>query len=358
MAHHVGHRLAQAPGQRGLGVRVERARQQGEIGVVLRRDPGRLEGGAGGDDLHRQRRPPVAADRLPDVVQGLPADRPDLLDLVAGAVPVGTGRQPAEQPQGELGLERDHRERLPGQVVHVPRQPQPLLAGGQPGHRLARLRQLAGQLEVVAEPDHGQAEQHRRQQVDEEVAQVDVADHAGDAVACADQGEHPDGGPLDRNRQAGDGRHVEPERGRARAPVEHAGGQGQREQRAEPDRRASAGRVPVRQRDHEDHAERRDDGQPAADVERVVVVAEQARYRLDEVDQPDRGEGHAPQARAPRQLAGGAPRVGIGRCHVATAGSGHGQIASAAFLTANVASPTKTASQIRMMLTGIHETVP
>ncbi len=185
-----------------------------------------------------------------------------------------------------------------------------------------------------------------------------VAGEAGDRVGHAGHREHHQGGALPGNHQAGDGRHVDPERGRARAPVKDAGGQRQREQGGQPGRRAPGGGVPVGERDHEDDAERRDDRQPARDVERVVIVAEQAGYRLDEVDEPDRGEGHPPHPRAPRHRAGGAPRVAVGCRQVVDTGSGHGQIASAAFLTANVASPTKAASQIRMMLTGIHETEP
>ena len=60
----------------------------------------------------------------------------------------------------------------------------------------------------------------------------------------------------------------------------------------------------------------------------------------------------------PGDLTRDARYVPAGPRRVLPAGPRHGQIASAAFLTANVASPTKAASQIRMMLTGIHETVP
>src|SRR5580704_6353352 len=78
---HVRRGLAQAPGQHGLGVGVVRARPQRQAGVVVEPDPGGLQRVPRGDDLDRERRPAVAADRLPDVVQGLPADPADVTDV-------------------------------------------------------------------------------------------------------------------------------------------------------------------------------------------------------------------------------------------------------------------------------------
>src|SRR6202042_3967202 len=78
----------------------------------------------------------------------------------------------------------------------------------------------------------------------------------------------------------------------------------------------------------------------------------------DEEEEPHRGEADPPDQRAPGDLTRDARYVPAGPRHVVPAGQRHGQIASAAFLTANVASPTNAASQIAMMLTGIPETVP
>ena len=60
---------------------VERAGPQGQRGVVVQLDPGRCERVRRGDGLHRQRRAPVAADRLPDVVQRLAADPADVAQV-------------------------------------------------------------------------------------------------------------------------------------------------------------------------------------------------------------------------------------------------------------------------------------
>ena len=72
-------------------------------------------------------------------------------DLVGDPVPVGAFRQPPQQPGRELGLERDHRQRLAGQVVHVPGEPQPLLARRELRHLFARLAQLGHQLQLHPE---------------------------------------------------------------------------------------------------------------------------------------------------------------------------------------------------------------
>src|SRR5512142_2975864 len=89
MPDHVGDGLTQAPGQDRLGVRVERARPHGQLRVVLQADAGRLEGAARRDDLDREGGPAVAADRLPDVVQSLPADLADVAELGEDRVALG-----------------------------------------------------------------------------------------------------------------------------------------------------------------------------------------------------------------------------------------------------------------------------
>ena len=67
-----------------------------------------------------------------------------------GGFPPGPFRVDRGEPGGEFGLQRDHREAVPQDVVHVAGEAQPLLGGGQP--RLGGLA-LPGLHEQVPEPD-------------------------------------------------------------------------------------------------------------------------------------------------------------------------------------------------------------
>src|SRR5579863_1123487 len=86
VADHVGHRLAQAPGQHRFGLGVERAGPQGQTRVVVQPDVRRVERVPGGDRLDGQRRAAVTADRLPDVVQRLAADPADVAEVTQDGV--------------------------------------------------------------------------------------------------------------------------------------------------------------------------------------------------------------------------------------------------------------------------------
>src|SRR5580692_11630115 len=130
VADHVGDRLAQAPGQHRLRVGVERARPQGQPGIVVEPDAGRVQRVARGDDLDRERGATVTADRLPDVVQRLPADPADVAEVAEHRVAFLGGRQLGQPLGGQFRLQRDHRQRLTGQVVHVPGQAEPSLVRG------------------------------------------------------------------------------------------------------------------------------------------------------------------------------------------------------------------------------------
>ena len=106
--------------------------------------------------------------------------------------------------------------------------------------------------------------------------------------------------------------HVDPEREPVRA-VHHAGQHGQREDDAEPPYRPPGSAVPGADHGDVGDAERHRDRQPAGDPGRRMVLAEQAGDRLDEVDEPDRGEEPPHRAaRAWRQLAPD-PAVGNAR---------------------------------------------
>ena len=172
MPDHVGHGLAKAPGQHGLRVGVERARPQRQAGVVVEPDAGRLQRVPRRDHLNRQRRPAVAADRLPDVLQGLPADPADVAEVAEHRVAFGRDGHLGQPLGRQLGLQRDRRQRLAGQVVHVAGQPEPFLVGGQLRDGLAGLGQLVRELHLHPEPDHGEADEQDGQQHDEEIRRV------------------------------------------------------------------------------------------------------------------------------------------------------------------------------------------
>ncbi len=122
--------------------------------------------GAGRDDLDGERRPTVAAHGFPDVLQRLAADPADVGDIAQHRIQFGRLREPGDPPGRQLGLQRDQGQRLAGQVVHVPREPQPLLVGRELGHGLPRLPELVHEHELQPEADHGPADQHHGQQHD------------------------------------------------------------------------------------------------------------------------------------------------------------------------------------------------
>ena len=330
MADHVGDGLAQAPGQHRLGVRVERARPQGQSGVVVEADAGRLEGVPCRDDLDRERRPAVAADRLPDVVERLPADPADVTEFGEHRVTFGRGRQPGQPLGGQLGLQRDHRQRLAGQVVHVPGQPEPFLVRGQLGHRPAGLGQLAHQRHLHPEPHHGQADEQDRQQHDQGVREVEVGDPAEEQVAGPDRAYPEHGRPppvgLGREHHAGGGGHVDPQRHPVLA-VHRAGQRGQQRDRRETVPGQPRLRVRVHQDEHVDDAEGGRDGQAADDPRHPVMMAEQRRDRLDQVDEPDAGEEPAHRAAGARHVSfaeGGRTRAGLAPVRVGAVPDGFG----------------------------------
>ncbi len=150
---HVGDALADHPAEQLPPPGRHLVDRAGQVGG----DAGRAEHLPRGGQLDRERHLPVAGHRRPHVGQHLPGQPLHLADLGRGP-----GVVPADQPAGQLRLDRGRGERVAEQVVQVPGDPHPLPLGGQPGHLLLRRPQLPGPPDQRLEPERGQrAERHR-----------------------------------------------------------------------------------------------------------------------------------------------------------------------------------------------------
>ena len=142
--------LAHRPGQHRLGVGRQRRRRRRRAAPRSRRPRARC---ARPPSSLRQRRVPVAADRLAHLRQRAARDR--LESAISRGRLVRASRQ---QPPGQLRLERDHRQAVAEQVVQVAREAQALLGDGQLGELGARRRAARCCADEPAERD----EQGRR----------------------------------------------------------------------------------------------------------------------------------------------------------------------------------------------------
>ena len=131
VADDVRRRLAHGPGQHRLA-----AGGSATSGACRwRRCPPRERHPRAGQ-LVDKRRLAVAADRLAHLAQRRARDVLDVGESRAARLRVGV-----QQPRGELGLQRDHRQAMAEQVVQVAREAQPLLGDGAPRDLAARLAQ-------------------------------------------------------------------------------------------------------------------------------------------------------------------------------------------------------------------------
>ena len=127
--------------------------------VDVQLDPGRLERDLRAGQLARQRRLPVAADRLADLGSALRVSSRICSTSVAASSGAG-----GQQLAGQLGLERDQRQVVTEQVVQVAGEAQPLLGHrhlGQLGARLAQ-RLVGAQQAADQHPQRAGARTPRR----------------------------------------------------------------------------------------------------------------------------------------------------------------------------------------------------
>lgn len=118
MSRNVGHPFPQRPRQRRLDALWERGDRDRFLQPDMRccqRPSRRLE-------FHRERRTPVSAHRIADLLQRLPGN---LLDFVH--LRHRTLRLIHRKPRSDLTFERNDRQRVPKQFMQIAREAQPLL---------------------------------------------------------------------------------------------------------------------------------------------------------------------------------------------------------------------------------------
>lgn len=154
VAQDVGDALAD---QGGEG-RLELVRDACGVAVDGGADPGGLQDSGGVDQFGAQAGAPIAVDHGPGLLQGGAGQVGDLPDLHARIVVAA-----ADQPLGELALERDDLEAVALEVVQIGGEPQPLFRHGQGGRGLA---DVFGLQHRPPQPDQDQLhpgdEQHHR----------------------------------------------------------------------------------------------------------------------------------------------------------------------------------------------------
>ena len=145
--YHVGHALADGPAEQLTPLPRHLVDRAGQV----RRDPGRSQRRPRVGQLAGQRDLAETTDRRPDVGQRLARKPFQVSDFRARP-----GRVDLDQPAGQLGLDRDHRERVAEDVVHVAGHPLALRRHRELGHLVARDHQLGVAVEGQPHAEDGE----------------------------------------------------------------------------------------------------------------------------------------------------------------------------------------------------------
>ena len=313
---HVGDALAHGPGEQLAQLGRYVVGRVGQVGFDL----GGTQGDPRPDQLAGERDVAVALHRAAYVGERVAAEPLEVRDLGAGPVDVDV-----QKLLRELGLHRDHGERVAEDVVQVAGEPGALVVDGEAGVLELGVDEVdvAGHHRAQAEDRHGRGHDPERR-----------ADLAA-PVLTGTEGDRPDDeGHRDRcghpEREDHDARDADVDRA-GHARLAHAGDG----DRAQPDQRAEVGQRPAEWRGVDEplavgagpHPERHVDGREresarhAEHAAQFVAVRPALEERVEEEEEPDGGE----QRTQPTRRAGGRhPRPRCDRLGLA-----HSQHASA-----------------------------